>query len=140
MPLNVSRLQMWAAEVEDQPGALARALGELSEAGANFEFVLARRSPEQPGRGVVFVTPVQGPAQARAARKAGFEKTQDLYALRIEGPDRRSLCANLAHELAASGLNLRGMSASAIGRRCIMHVAFDSAAEASKAARVLKGL
>jgi hypothetical protein len=42
--------------------------------------------------------------------------------------------------LAEKGLNLRGLSAAAIGKKFVAHIAVDSASDAAKAVRALKGL
>ena len=72
MKMNVSRTDTWAATIEDRPGGLADKLGALAAAGANLEFIIARRAPEQRGSGVVFVTPLKGAKQVRAAQAAGL--------------------------------------------------------------------
>jgi len=138
--LNVTRVDVWAASMEDRPGGLAEKLGALAKAGAQLEFVIARRASERPGTGVVFVTPLKGAAQIGAAKKAGFEKTKSLHSLRVEGPDRPGLGAKMTQAMAQAGVNLRGLSAAAIGQRCVVHLAFDSTADAAKAARLLKRL
>jgi hypothetical protein len=46
----------------------------------------------------------------------------------------------MTQALADLGLNLRGLSAAAIGKSFVSHVALDSAAAAAKALRVLKAL
>jgi len=138
--LNVTRVDVWAASMEDRPGGLAEKLGALAKAGAQLEFVIARRASERPGTGVVFVTPLKGAAQIGAAKKAGFEKTKSLHSLRVEGPDRPGLGAKMTQAMAQAGVNLRGLSAAAIGPRCVVHLAFDSTADAAKAARLLKRL
>ena len=140
MVLNVTRVDVWAASMEDRPGGLAEKLGALAKAGAQLEFVIARRASERPGTGVVFVTPLKGAAQIGAAKKAGFEKTKSLHSLRVEGPDRPGLGAKMTQAMAQAGVNLRGLSAAAIGQRCVVHLAFDSTADAAKAARLLKRL
>jgi hypothetical protein len=140
MALNVTRADVWAASIEDRPGGLAEKLAALAEAGAQLEFVIARRASEMPGTGVVFLTPLTGAAQVRAAKKAGFEKTKSLHSLRVEGPDQPGLGAKMTQALAMAGINLRGVSAAAIGPRCVMHLALDSTADATKAARLLKRL
>ena len=140
MALTVTRVDVWAATIEDQPGGLAAKLAAVAEAGAQLEFVISRRAPDKPGAGVVFLTPLQGPAQIRAAKKAGFEKTKSLFSVKAEGPDKRGLGAQITRALADAGLNLRGLSAAAIGRKCVVHVALDSSADATKAARILKGM
>ena len=140
MALNVTRADVWAASIEDRPGGLAEKLAALAEAGAQLEFVIARRASERPGTGVVFLTPLKGAAQIRAAKKAGLEKTKSLHSLRVEGPDQAGLGAKMTQALAQAGINLRGLSAAAIGRRCVVHLTLDSTADATKAARLLKRL
>ena len=140
MALNVTRADVWAASIEDRPGGLAEKLAALAEAGAQLEFVIARRASERPGTGVVFLTPLKGSAQIGAAKKAGFEKTESLHSLRVEGPDQPGLGAKMTQALAQAGINLRGLSAAAIGPRCVVHLALDSTADATKASRLLKRL
>jgi len=100
--------------------------------------VLARRAPETPGRGVVFVSPVRGVRRAAAAKKAGFRKSRSVCGLRVEGPDRPGLGAKLTGALAEAGINLRGLSAGVIGRRFVLHVALDRPGDAGKAKRALR--
>jgi hypothetical protein len=138
--LNVTRADVWAASIDDRPGGLAEKLAALAEAGAQLEFVIARRAPDEPGTGVAFLTPLKGAAQIRAAKKAGFGRTESLHSLRVEGPDKPGLGARMTQALAQVGINLRGLTAAAIGPRCVVHLAFGSAADASKAVRLLKGL
>jgi hypothetical protein len=140
MALKAERVDTWAASIEDKPGGLAAKLNILAQAGANLEFVVARRAPEKAGTGVVFATPIKGAAQVRAARQAGFEKTESLHAVRIEGPNKAGEGAKITQALAEKGLNLRGLSAAGIGSRFVAHIALDTAADAMKAIRVLRGL
>jgi hypothetical protein len=138
--LNVSRVDVWAASIEDKPGGLAEKLSVLAEAGAQLEFIVARRAPEKPGTGVVFLTPLKGAALVRAAKKIGFEKTDSLHSVRVEAPDKPGLAAQITQALAEAGINLRGLSAAALADRCVAHLAVDDAAEAAKAVRILKRL
>jgi hypothetical protein len=140
MALKVTRVDTWAASIEDKPGSLAAKFDALATAGVNLEFVIARRAPEKLGTGVVFVTPIRGSVAMRAARQAGFEKTKSLHTVRVEGPDKQGQGADIARALAEKGLNLRGFSAAAIGKKFVAHIAVDSASEAVKAARTLQGL
>ena len=95
MALAVAKTVVWAACIEDRAGGLAEKLTVLAEAGAQLEFLIARREPDKPGTGVVFVTPLTGATQLRAAKKAGFAKTDSLHSVRIEGPDKpRTLLPN----------------------------------------------
>jgi hypothetical protein len=140
MALTVSRVDVWAATIVDRPGGLAEKLDALAASGANLEFVIARRESSQPGTGVVFVTPIKGAAQAKAAKKAGFGKTTRLHSVRAGGPDKPGQGAKITKALAGAGINLRGLSAAAIGKAFVGHLAFDTAADAAKAMRVLKKL
>jgi hypothetical protein len=140
MKLHVSRTDTWAATIDDRPGGLADKLAALATAGANLEFIIARRAPEQRGSGVVFVTPLKGAKQVKAADAAGFQKTESLHSLRIEGADKPGMGAKMTRALAEAGINLRGLSAAALGKRYVAHVALDTAQDAAKTAAVLKKL
>ncbi|MHC4177752.1 MAG: ACT domain-containing protein [Planctomycetota bacterium] len=138
MSLAVERVDVWAATIEDQPGGLAEKLAPLAEAGADLEFVIARRAPDKPGTGVVFVTPLQGSAQTSAGATAGFAVADSLHSVRIEGDDRPGIGAQLTRKLADAGINLRGLSAAVIEERFIMYLALDTADDAEKAMSVLQ--
>ena len=138
--MKTQRVVTWAASITDKPGGLAAKLKTLAAGGVNIEFIIARRAPNKPGTGVVFITPVQGPKQIRAAKTAGFHSTKKLHTVRIEGADRPGLGARLTQALARQGLNLRGLSAAAIGKKFVCHIAVDSEAAATKAVRTLRGL
>jgi predicted amino acid-binding ACT domain protein len=140
MALKVERMDMWVGGMKDKAGELAAILAALAEAGVNLSFVMARRAPDKPGTGVVFSAPVKGAAQARAAKKAGLHKSKSLVAIRVEGSDKKGEGARITTALAQKGINLRGLSAAAIGRKFVAHIALDSSADATKAARVLRGL
>jgi hypothetical protein len=138
--MKAQRVDTWAASLKDKAGSLAAKLKALSAGGVNLEFVVARRSPEKRGTGVVFVTPIKGAKQVRAAKAAGFKKTTSLHTVRIEGADKRGQGVRLAQALADKGLNLRGMSAAAVGKKFVCHIALDTEANAAKAVRILEGL
>ena len=140
MKLSVSRTDTWATVIDDRPGGLADKLTALAAAGANLELIIARRAPEQRGNGVVFVTPLKGAKQIKAAEAAGFQKTPSLHSLRVEGVDRPGLEAKVTKALAEAGINMRGLSAAAIGKRYVSHLALDTAKDAAKAAAVLRKL
>jgi hypothetical protein len=138
MAYTVKKVDVWAGEIVDRPGGLADKLATLSSAGTNFEFLISRRAPEKPGTGVVFLTPIKGAKQKTAAQGAGFSTTDNLHSVRVEGPDRPGLGMKMTQALADAGINLRGISAAALGRRAITYLAFDSAADADTAIRTLK--
>ena len=139
MALKISTREVWAATLKDKPGGLAAALEALSRAGANLEFLIARRSPEKRGQGVVFVTPI-GKKQAQAAKRAGFSPSEALYSVRIEGKNQSGLGSQVARALAKQKLNLRGFSGAAIGNRAVLYIALDNRNDAAVAVRTLKAL
>ena len=85
MELMVEREDVWIASLDDKPGALAAKLTALADAGAHLDFVIARRAPDRPGTGVMFVTPLQGDAELKAASEVGFSAANRLHSLRVEG-------------------------------------------------------
>ena len=140
MGLKVSTVDVWAATLEDRVGGLVEKLAPLSAAGANLEFVIARRAPEKPGTGVLFVTQLTGDEQIKASTDAGFLQTGSLHSVRVEGPDRPGLGTMMAKALADARINLRGLSAAAIGRKFVAYLALDTVDDAEKAMRILKSL
>ena len=138
MPYAVKKVDVWSGEIEDRPGGLVEKLTALSGAGASLEFLIARRAPDKPGTGVVFVTPIKGAKQKNAAQLAGLNTTGSLHSVRIEGPDRAGLGTKMTQALAGASINLRGISAAALGRRAVTYFAFDSAADADAAIGILR--
>jgi hypothetical protein len=138
MAYTVKKVEVWAGEVADRPGGVADKMEALSAAGANLEFVIARRAADKPGTGVLFVTPVKGAKQKSAAQNVGLATSASLQSVRVEGPDRAGLGAKMTRALADAGINLRGLSAAALGRRSISYLAFDNDADADNAVRALR--
>ena len=140
MALKATQVKVWAASIEDRPGGLAEKLEPLAAAGANLDFVIARRAPDKPGTGVVFAAPIAGDKAVKAAEAAGFTAAPSLHSVRIEAPDQPGLGAKLTRKLADAGVNLRGLSAAAVGRQCVCYLAFDTAEAAAKAMNIAKEL
>ena len=138
MDLLVERVDVWAATIQDKRGGLAEVLAALREAGADLQFIIARRAPEAPGKGVVFVTPLQGDIEIGAAAQVGFNVAQSLHSVRVMGRDRPGIAAELTQKLADGGINLRGFSASVIGAQFVAYVAVDSMDDAKKAIAILE--
>ncbi|MGH6626792.1 MAG: ACT domain-containing protein [Burkholderiaceae bacterium] len=138
MDLLVERVDVWAATIEDRPGGLAQVLETLRDAGADLQSIIARRAPEQPGKGVVFVTPLQGDKEIRAAAQVGFNVTSSLHSVRVMGRDRPGIAAQLTQKLADGRINLRGFTASVIGPQFVAYVAVDSLDDANKAIEILQ--
>lgn len=140
MKLEVEREQVWVTAVPNRPGTLHEKLKVLSGAGANLGFVIARQSDRSADESVVFVTPLSGSKPTRAAEAAGFRKTQNMHGVRVSGTDKPGVGATITGALAEAGLNLRGLSAAAIGSKMVMHLAFDSEEGAKRAVTTLKKL
>ncbi|HEU0199854.1 MAG TPA: ACT domain-containing protein [Burkholderiaceae bacterium] len=138
MELLVERVDVWAASIEDRVGGLAVLLGALRDAGADLQFIIARRAAEKPGTGVVFVTPLQNDREIRAAAQVGFNLSQSLHSIRVAGMDRPGIAAELTQRLADGEVNLRGFSASVIGRQFVAYVALDSSSDAERAMEILR--
>jgi len=138
MELRVERVEVWAASMKDKPGSLSQLLNGLCEAGADLDFIIARRSPEKPGTGVVFVTPLRGDREIAAATEMGFAVTKNLQSVRVEGENKPGAAAEITGKLAEAKINLRGLSAAVIGTRFMLYLGLDSAADADKAVDILK--
>jgi predicted amino acid-binding ACT domain protein len=140
MALKASKAEVWAVSVDDRAGGVADKLEALAKAGANLEMVFARRTPENPGRGMLFVTPVKGAKATRAAQEAGMGVPPTIHSVRIEGGDKAGLGAKIARTLAGAGISFRGISGIAIGSKFVSYVACDSAEDQAKAIAALKKL
>ena len=140
MALKVTKAEVWAVTIDDRPGGAAEKLETLSKAGASLEMLLARRTAENPGHGVMFVTPLKGKKALEAAQQAGMGRPENIHSVRIEGGDKPGLGSKIARTLGTAGISFRGVSAVAIGRKFISFIALDSAEDAAKAVAVLKKL
>jgi len=138
MALKVSKVDVWTTTIEDRSGGLGEKVAPLAEAGANFEFVFARRTPENPGKGLAMVYPVKGGKVVKAALAAGWEKSTTISALRIEGGNKAGVGAKMLKSLSDAGISFRGLSAAAVGRTFVCYVALDSVDDATRAAAVLR--
>jgi hypothetical protein len=136
--LKVSKADVWHGEIADQPGGLDNVLGALADAGANLDCVIARRQPENPGTGIVFITPVKGRKVVAAAQGVGLSPAQNIATLRIEGPNKAGMGRKVTEAISTAGINLRGLSAAVIGTKFVAYLAFDSVEDAGKASRALR--
>ena len=132
MGLFVEAVDVWAAPIPDRPGGLAEALKALHDAGADLQCVISRRAPDQPGKGVVFVTPLQGDQEIAAAAAVGFSASHTVHSVRVTGRDRPGIAANVALKIAEAGISLRGFTALVIGTQFIAYLAVDSRRDADR--------
>lgn len=138
MELSVERVDVWAATIDDKPGGLAKVLSVLRDAGVDLQFIVARRTPEASGKGVVFVAPLEGDSAIRAATQVGFSVTPSLHSVRVMGLDQLGIIAQLTGVLADEGISLRGVSAAVLGTQFIAYLALDSLGDAEKAIDILQ--
>ncbi len=138
MDLLVDRVDVWSADIADRPGGLSRILKGVYEAGADLDFVIARRSADQPGTGAVFLTPIRGDREIEAASTLGFNLTSSVDSVRVEGDNVPGAAVNIADVIADADINMRSFSAAVIGPRYIAYIGFDSASDADRAAEILR--
>lgn len=138
MNVSVEPEEVWVTSVEDRTGGVAEKLSLLAEAGADLDFIIARRAPERPGTGVLFVTPLRGDREIEAATELGFSATSRLHSLRIEGRSVPGIGARLTRAISQAGINLRGVSGAVIGTQFVLHVSFDTAEDSTRAADLLR--
>ena len=136
MAYKIKKVDVWACDISNRPGTLARNLKTLAEAGASLEFVIARRVNDDTSRSLL--APIKGKKLQSAAAEAGLRKAEGLHALRIEGPDKPGLGALLTHAIGEGGINLRGLSAAALGKRSVCYAAFATEDDAQNAAKIAK--
>ena len=138
METIVEHVDVWVASIDDKPGGLAKVLSGLRDAGADLDFIISRRSPDKPGSGLVFVTPLRGDREVRAASTLGFNVRSSIRSLRIQGENRPGTAAGIMEKLAAEGINVQGFSGAVIGTSFIMYIGLDSAEDEAKAIEILK--
>ncbi len=140
MGFKLERVHIWSGEIADQAGGMASKLAPLAEAGANLEYIATRRQPDRPGTGIIYVAPVTGPNQVRAARAAGMSETYETVVLRVQGDNQAGLGSRLTQQWAMAGINLQGLTMAVLGGKFVGFAAFDSVADANRAAQILADL
>jgi hypothetical protein len=140
MSFKFDRVHLWSCEVADQAGGVANKLAFLAQAGANLEYVYTKRLPERPGTGVLYVAPVTGATQVRAARAAGFNETDTPIVRRIEGDNEAGLAHQLTQQWAIAGISFYGLTMAVLGNKFVGYAAFDSVGDANRAAQILADL
>jgi hypothetical protein len=140
MGFKLDRVHVWSGEIQDKVGGIAQKLAQLAQAGANLEYIYTRRLAERPGTGILFVAPVTGPSQVRAARAAGLAETQDQMVLRVDGDNQAGLGHRLTQQWALAGINLQGLTMSVLANKFIGYATFDNVNDANRAAQILADL
>jgi hypothetical protein len=134
----VEHVNVWSASLMDKPGGLSNILKCLDDAGVDLDFIIARRAPDDPGKGVVFISPLQGDREVRAASTLGFAISNSIAAVRVEGENEPGAAARLTDLIADADINMRGFSGAVVGSRYIAYIGFDSPGDAKKAASIIQ--
>src|SRR5262249_40151239 len=115
-------------------------LSSLAQAGANLEFIYTQRLPNKPGSGILYVAPVTGPSQVRAAKAAGLAETQNPVVIRVEGDNQAGLGHRVTQQWALAGISFQGLTMCVLDDKFVGYVAFDTVADANRAAAILGDL
>ena len=140
MSFRFDRVHVWSCEVPDQPGGVAGKLAALAQAGENLEYVGTRRTPEKPGWGVLYIAPVTGPDQVRAAKSVGMHEVRSPVVIRVEGDNKAGLAHRLTGEWALAGISFQGLTMMVTGGRFVGYAAFDNSDDANRAATILANI
>ncbi|MFH1746552.1 MAG: hypothetical protein ABIG44_05840 [Planctomycetota bacterium] len=160
MAFGITEVEVWEGEIEGCAGAVSEQLAEVFRAGANLDVMISRPCPVSanvrpscmsairhwlsgsrpresvPGTSTLFLAPLRGEAQTRAATKAGLRRSTERW-LRLEGPDRPWLAAGIARTLADAEIKMRSLTAAVLGERAVLYLSFESEADARRARQAL---
>jgi hypothetical protein len=138
MTITVKKIQLWSLVIDNHPGALARALQPLAEAGADLKIVMATAIPGPGKKASVGVSPITGRKLIAAARKAGFAPAAAMPSLLVGGENRAGLGNRMSESIAAAGINIGVAVAQVAGPHFSALFGFASEGDATKAAALLK--
>lgn len=138
MSFQVSKMSVWAVDLEDRPGAAASHLDALADAGADLEFVLAQNRQNGRARPRLLVSPLRGKKQVDAAESVGFSITADYVGFRVEGNNKPGLGSRIAKTIADHDINIQGLAAVVTGKKFATFLAFENSADADRALKALK--
>ncbi|MBU0640159.1 MAG: hypothetical protein KKB50_14935 [Planctomycetes bacterium] len=138
MKFEISRVEVWAGEVQDRRGALADTLKSVLDAGADLDFIIARPSPVKPGTGILYLAPLAGETQLKAAEDCGLHPSSHIQALRVIGPDQRGLAERITRSIADADINISGLTAGRMGDRCVLYLRFEQHGAVERAHKTLE--
>jgi len=140
MSFKMQRVHIFHTEVEDKPGGIGAKLKTLASAGAHLEYIHSQRSATHPGMGDLFVAPLRGPEELKAAREIGLKEVQEPIVMRIEGDDKAGLSGKLTQAWEMAGINLHGLVMSVLHGKFVGYITFDTAQDGNRAATILAEL
>ena len=135
MSYVVKKVDVWAGDFVNRPGMLARTLEALTSAGAELDLVIGRQISARTSR--IYVAPLTTKKQKDAAREVGLVPAAGMHSLRVEGPDRAGLGAEMARAIAAADINIRGVTAGSAGKKFICYFGFKTESEMLGARKAL---
>ncbi len=137
MPIKVKKIVLWRGQVDNVPGALARALDPLAGAKVNLQVVMGYHVHGEQEKAIVEVFPIAGKKAAAAAAGVGLAAAS-LPALLVEGDDRPGLGHAMARAVADAGINMNFLVAQVFKKRFSAVIGFESDADATAASPLIK--
>jgi hypothetical protein len=137
MPDTVQRVEYFYVKVPNRPGAGARHLTALSEAGINL--LAFSGFPEGRGSQLDFV-PADPAAFRGFARRSKWKVTGPKRAFLLSGDDRVGAVADTHAKLAAAGINVTAIDAVCAGAGRYGAILWVAARDFNKAAALLGAL
>jgi len=140
MRLKLTKLDVWTTEIDDKPGGLARSLRAITDFGVDLEGVVARRHPDKPGKGILYVTPATGHVKLEDAPDAALRRAPQVVTLKIDGTNSPGMGAKITRLIGDAGVSMHGLTAAVIGRKFVCFVGFDTVSDMDKAILALEPL
>lgn len=137
MAVTVKSISLWRKEAENKTGLLAQTLEPLADAGADLGVVMGYRLPGDEAKAAIELYPVSGRKTTAAAKGAGLADAA-IPTLLVEGDNKRGLAHKIAQTIADAGVDLSFFVAQALGRRYSAVIGFANAADAKRAAPLIK--
>ena len=134
MAVSVKKTSLWRKEVDNRPGALARSLEPLADAGADLEILMAYSMGQN---AAIEVAPITGKRNTATAERAGFAEAR-VPAVVVSGDNRAGLGHAFSRAIAEAGINVSFVVAHVVGSRFSSVFGFDSEADADRAIPLLK--
>ena len=137
MAVTVKSISLWRKEAQNKTGLLAQTLEPLANAGADLGIVMGYRLPGIEAKAAIEIYPISGRKMAAAATVAGLADAA-IPTILVEGDNKPGLAHKIAQTIADTGVDLSFFVAQAIGRKYSAVIGFENAADAKKAASLIK--
>ncbi len=140
MNVQIRKGQPWSVELPDRAGAAAATLDVLTRAGVAPTLLFTRLHPRKHNVPVLYLAPIVGPDQTRAAQDAGLAPASDVALLVVEGINHAPLAYEIMSRLAVATLPVLCLAVVPDGDRLVASIAFESQDAAALALQVLATL